>query len=263
MGVRGEMTTFSPFSDETLHELNLPLNPDRVSVLRDGPSAGTPYLEGEDVTRRANEVFGLGNWGFELLGHPTCVETVKKADGSPQYEVWTAWGRLHIRNAMPIADLGTCVRFGGGNGGLEMAIKGCVTDAMKRCLKQLGDQFGLVLYDKTVDSRELRKQWADALGSEPSGDGATDARNHEQRDLASEADGIVWEEFYGQCKALAVGLKSICASLGHNATSPTEGAEWLNSHGPQALKEWLEANPDLNWSNLVSRLADQKAASQR
>lgn len=84
-----------------------------------------------------------------------------------------------------------------------------------------------------------------------------------ERDLASEADRIVWDEFTGQCKSLAIGMKSICAALGHEATSPAEGAEWLNSHGPQALKEWLEANPDLNWSNLVSRLADQKAASQR
>lgn len=253
------MTTFSPFSDETLHQLNLPLNPDRVSVLADGPSAGTPYLDGEDVTRRANEVFGFGNWGFELLGQPVCVESVKKPDGEPRYEVWTAWGRLTIRNAMPIADLGTCVRFGGGNGGLEMAIKGCVTDALKRCLKQLGDQFGLVLYDKSVNGHELRQQWAEAtrLGSEPPGD---DAYN---RDLATEADRIIWEEFYGQCRALGIGMKPMCAALGKEVTAPTEGSEWLNNHGPQALKEWLEANPDLNWSNLVSRLADQKAAAQR
>lgn len=81
-----------------------------------------------------------------------------------------------------------------------------------------------------------------------------------ERDLSSEADLIVWEEFTGQCKALGIGMKPLCAALGHDATSPTEGAEWLSNHGAKALKEWLEANPDLNWNNLVSRLADQKAA---
>jgi len=33
-----------------------------------------------------------------------------------------------------------------------MAIKGCVTDALKRCLASFGEQFGLLLYDKKSKS---------------------------------------------------------------------------------------------------------------
>lgn len=238
------------FSPETLRELSLPLNPDRVSVLTDGPAKGAPYLDGEDVTRRANEIFGFGNWGFELLALPTLVE----AEGNTQ--VWAAVGRLYVRDAMPIADLGTCVRYGGGSGGLEMAIKGCATDALKRCLKQLGDQFGLVLYDKSVNSDILRREWEAATrgGQKPGDPGATQSP---KRDLEAESYTVVFQAFVRECKAGGVGARLICEALGFEAESAEMAKHFMETEGPDALRAWEEAN-EKGWNHLSARLIERR-----
>lgn len=236
----GDEMTFSP---ETLRELSLPLNPDRVSVLNDGPAKGAPYLDGEDVTRRANEIFGFGNWGFELASLPTLVES----EGNSQ--VWAALGRLHVRDAMPIADLGTCVRHGPGSHGLEMAIKGCATDAMKRCLKQLGDQFGLVLYDKSVNSDILRREW-EAATKQPSAPSAP-------RDLEAESYAVVFNAFVRECKAGGVGARLICEALGFEAESAEMAKHFMETEGPDALRAWEEAN-EKGWNHLSARLIERR-----
>lgn len=136
-------------------QLAQPLDPHRVTVGQNGPLQGIKYLEGEDVIRTANRIFGYGEWGFELIGQPWAVEKGEQGTRNTLYEVWAAHGRLSVSGGGSFADVGTCVRSGAGSGGLEMAIKGAVTDCVKRCLRNYGDQFGLILYDKTTDMAGL------------------------------------------------------------------------------------------------------------
>lgn len=48
------------------------------------------------------------------------------------------------------SDLGRCIFTGDSPEALDMALAGCVTDCLKRCFRQLGEQFGLSLYDKEI-----------------------------------------------------------------------------------------------------------------
>lgn len=152
--------------NDVLLELAQPLDPKRVTVGRSGPLNGIKYLEGEDVIRNANRIFGYGQWGFELLSQPWIVEKGEQGNNATSYEVWAAHGRLSVSEGGSFADVGTCVRQGKGSGGLEMAIKGAVTDCVKRCLRNYGDQFGLVLYDKTTDMAALAADFSGASGVE-------------------------------------------------------------------------------------------------
>jgi hypothetical protein len=130
------------FTPEFAAELDKPLAADRVVEMR-----GLSYLEGHDVIRRANELFGYGNWGYEVLVPPFVLEEGASKGGTP-YQVWTCSVKLTVRDGFPIVEYGTNTRSGTGSDGLEMAFKGCITDGVKRCLKTYGDQFGLVLYHK-------------------------------------------------------------------------------------------------------------------
>ena len=155
------------FTPEAIAELDGPLDPRRVVAFQSGPQKGVPYLEGHDVIRRANEIFGYGNWGFELVGQPTMVESGEQGNNKTPYQVWMAVGRLSIAGGQSVTEIGTNVRQGGGSASLEMAIKGAVTDAIKRCLTHLGDQFGLVLRDKSVGAADLRAEYQAASGKPP------------------------------------------------------------------------------------------------
>jgi len=48
------------------------------------------------------------------------------------------------------ADAGRCIFTGDTPEALDMSIAGAVTDCLKRCFRQLGEQFGNSLYDKEV-----------------------------------------------------------------------------------------------------------------
>lgn len=138
--------------------LDAPLDPSRVRVGAVGPLDGVPYLDGEDVIRRANEIFGYGAWGFRVLGLPERIEAGTRGSGT-EYEVWAVAGELTVRGCEPVGDVGTNTRNGKGGEGLEMAFKGAATDCLKRCLVRYGDQFGLVLRDKDVHGADLRQRY--------------------------------------------------------------------------------------------------------
>ncbi len=95
------------------------------------------YLETRTVIDQANRIFGYGAWSTELLGVPQMVGngymaalcvTVRRKDMEASY-----------------CDVGYCplVR----EGGEKTAVKGAVSDALKRCLRHFGPQFGNSLYE--------------------------------------------------------------------------------------------------------------------
>jgi hypothetical protein len=154
-----------------LWELRQPLDMSRVKR-RQAPGLGTvPYLEGYDVIDRANNIFGFA-WSFDLIGEPVVVRWQKKvltwnqkenrkvptldASGALLTEevglVYTT-GKVTVElDGRPTchADLGRCGFSGDTPEALDMALAGSVTDCLKRCFRQLGEQFGNSLYDKEI-----------------------------------------------------------------------------------------------------------------
>lgn len=152
-------------------ELRQPLDMSRVKR-RQAPGMGSvPYLEGYDVIDRANSIFGFG-WSFDLVGEPVIVRWAKKvmvwnqqekrkipaldSNGNIQTE---EVGLVYITGKVTIdldgktyshADLGRCVFSGDTPEALDMALAGSATDCLKRCFRQLGEQFGNLLYDKEI-----------------------------------------------------------------------------------------------------------------
>jgi len=160
-----------PQGDNVLWELRQPLDMSRVKR-RQAPGMGSvPYLEGYDVIDRANSIFGF-TWSFDLIGDPVIVRWQKKvliwnqqekrkvpaldANGNVQTE---EVGLVYITGKVTVdldgklcshADLGRCVFTGDTPEALDMALAGSATDCLKRCFRQLGEQFGNSLYDKEI-----------------------------------------------------------------------------------------------------------------
>lgn len=195
-----------------------PLDPHRVTVGNNGPLRGIKYLEGEDVIRTANRIFGYGGWSFELQSQPWVIEEGAQGTNHTKYQVWAAHGRLSVSEGGSFADVGTCVRQGEGSGGLEMAIKGAVTDCMKRCLRNYGDQFGLILYDKTTDMAGLAADFSGASGVElPPMD--TPARG-------KTVEPSWWGEFRSLCTQKSITAAALESVIGEGPTLRTVSA-WM------------------------------------
>jgi hypothetical protein len=127
-------------------KLSLPLDPKRVKRID-----GADYLETHDVIRVANEIFGFEGWSHEItdISHIGTV-TVKSREGKEGFH--TAY-RCTVRvTAMGVSHDGASYGDGQAYGDRaqntthELALKAAESGAIKRALKNFGDQFGLVLY---------------------------------------------------------------------------------------------------------------------
>ena len=107
------------------------------------------YIEGHTAISEANEVFGFGGWGFELVENVTLrrIETVDAQTGEVKVtNAYTAPVRVTVPGAPPRTDIGFHAVTDETADGHETAIKGAVTDGMKRALRSFGDRFGNGLY---------------------------------------------------------------------------------------------------------------------
>lgn len=141
-------------SEKIIKKLNEPLDAARVKT-RSGPGGKKlSYLEGHDCIATANKIFGVGNWGYavqqiECVGHG---KVMVKDPEDPEMRLeehrmmYYAVVELHIADCAPITEAGFGTTRGDRPEHHEMAVKGAVTDGLKRCLKNYGVQFGLGLY---------------------------------------------------------------------------------------------------------------------
>lgn len=191
--------TTAPVDEEIFWKLRQPLNMARVKR-RQAPGQGTvPFLEGFDVIETANELFRF-RWSFDLLGETQILrwekavtfydQRLKKkapvldADGKPTTEsvgVAFTTGRISIElEGKPYshADVGRCTFFGDTPEALDMAIAGAATDCLKRCFRQLGEQFGNSLYDKEIaKTAGLENNASNGHGSNGNGHRPTEKTN--------------------------------------------------------------------------------------
>jgi len=231
------------FTPETLAKLKAPLDPSRVATIPDGPAKGSPYLPGHDVIRTANELFGFGNWGFELVSPPWAERGESK--GGTLYVVWLAMGRVFLRGGYSFADLGSNQQSGPGAAAVEMSIKGAVTDSLKRCLMHLGDQFGLVLYDKETKRAELVREFAEASG-ETESNGAKPAL----RERLGHTAGIPWEQLTQGMKELRLTAADLKPYLGGDFSAA-------------ALSRYLSTPKALTVGQLLTLIDVNRAAEQQ
>lgn len=143
---------------DIMERLLAPIDPRRVKSRDGGRGKSLSYIEAHDAIRTANDIFGIGGWGYtveqlDCLG----TEQVEKNDrkgyrvayGSVVRVVVTSPDLLGVSGPVVFSDTG----YGDGvdyTGNPfsphELARKEAVSDGLKRALKNLGDQFGLGLY---------------------------------------------------------------------------------------------------------------------
>ena len=140
------------FSKEQIEILNEELNSNRIKTREKG-NINLSYIEGFDVIDTANKVFGFGNWSYSI----SKLDQVSQEVNQNQNNVvcYKAVVQIQIHNndhsqTVSRQDVG----FGTGVAksladAHEGAAKEAVTDAIKRCFRSFGNQFGNSLYDKT------------------------------------------------------------------------------------------------------------------
>ena len=140
------------FNQEQLQLLNQELDNSRVKTRSKG-NIQLSYLEGHDIINTANKIFGFGNWSYSV----TSLEVVSHEVNQNQNNVvcYKAVVQIQIHNTNHTLDVNRQdVGFGTGVAksladAHEGAAKEAVTDAIKRCFRSFGNQFGNSLYDKT------------------------------------------------------------------------------------------------------------------
>ncbi|GCD40855.1 Rad52/Rad22 family DNA repair protein [Streptomyces paromomycinus] len=164
----------STLTDPQLKVLLAPVSPQRVSTFR-----GLAHMEAWDIRRQLLRVFGFGGYGIRTLALDLVAEhsaqlRKKDADGRPYgapYTAWTVVYRAQVRLTVYATDgrrigawddgaVGEAVHQPSFGDAHDMALKTALSQALKRCATNLGDQFGLSLYDD--GSREAVVRWSAA-----------------------------------------------------------------------------------------------------
>ena len=129
--------------------LGQPLEPELVSQRKGRGGRVFDYLEGHAVIDQANRIFGFGGWGYELVENVTLrrIETVDPQTGEiTTASAYSAPVRVTVAGALPRTDLGVHPVTEDNLDGHDTAMKGAVTDGLKRAFRSFGAQFGNGFY---------------------------------------------------------------------------------------------------------------------
>ena len=129
--------------------LGQPLEPALVSQRKGRGGKFYDYLEGHVVIEQANRIFGYGGWGYELVENVTLrqIETVDPQTGEVKVASgYSAPVRVTVAGALPRTDLGVHPVAEETFDGHDTAMKGAVTDGLKRAFRSFGVQFGNGFY---------------------------------------------------------------------------------------------------------------------
>lgn len=147
MEMRG---AFTPAQREVLLR---PIMKNRVSTTQ-----GMSYVEAYDVIAHLNRLFGFEGWDKEILSCEVLFEDCGPKSESDRKVVWTVGYKASMRLTVYDPDGAVCtvkedVSVGDAQkqpsraDAHDLAMKSAVSTALKRCAKDLGDGFGLSLYD--------------------------------------------------------------------------------------------------------------------
>lgn len=151
--------------EEVLQKLGKPLDPSRVRQRDAGRGRQVPYIEGHDAITTANDVFGFDGWSYRVED----VNVLVTGQGRLLYRAVVTVEAIGVKRT----DLGSAIvevrRDTGEDSpdGHDMAIKGAVTDGLKRALRTFGAQFGNELYDKTPPAANTERSAPATNGAAP------------------------------------------------------------------------------------------------
>jgi len=140
------------FNEKQIQLLGYEIDSSRVKTREKG-NVTLSYVEGYDIIETANKIFGYGNWSYTI----SKLEQVSQEQNQNQnivicYKAIVRVVAQDITHSKSISreDVG----FGTGvakalSDAHEGAAKEAVTDALKRCFRTFGNQFGNSLYDKS------------------------------------------------------------------------------------------------------------------
>lgn len=189
----------STFTSKQITELDKDLNPLLISERKGGGGSTLKHIEGHNAIDQANRLFGYGCWGYKVI-YCKPVNLIDPMSGEAIGVTYEAEVELQVRDCMPVSDVGqqACSvwnvedvvmsrrkkdddspiqRWEKQNASRtivdahEVARKGAVTDAMKRCLRTFGSQFANGLYGDgkvpqidgdALSEDDLKKEWARA-----------------------------------------------------------------------------------------------------
>ncbi|MEU0837104.1 Rad52/Rad22 family DNA repair protein [Streptomyces sp. NPDC005969] len=144
---QNQSARFSPYQLRMLHG---GINGNRVRNLR-----GMSHLEAWDVRRQLIRIFGFGGFDIETVSLDLVAEHEKKQGEKSR---WTVVYRAQVRLILKDSTGTAIAYFDDGAAGdsvnqpslgdaHDMAMKTAFSQALKRCAVNLGDQFGLSLYN--------------------------------------------------------------------------------------------------------------------
>ena len=145
----GQALFWDGLSPAVTQALGQPLDPALVSQRKGRGGRTFDYLEGHVVIDQANAIFGFGGWGYEVVGDVTLrrIETVDPQTGEVKTSLgYSAPVRVTVAGAPPRTDLGVHPVTEDNFDGHDTAMKGAVTDGMKRAFRSFGCQFGNGFY---------------------------------------------------------------------------------------------------------------------
>lgn len=130
------------------------------------------YLKGYVVIEQANRIFGYGGWGYALAGDVTLrqFETVDPRTGEVKTSsAYSAPVRVTVAGAPSRTDVGFHAVTDETPDGHDTALKGAVTDGLKRAFRSFGVQFGNGFYGDPIDPNSSFKpeQVKERTGSRP------------------------------------------------------------------------------------------------
>lgn len=141
------------FTEKQIAQLLQPINPKRV--LRDGK--GNAHVAQQDVTAHLTRIFGFGGWDKDLLVDELVFEQERLRDGKPTGR-WDVCYKATVRLTVKDEHGNEVCHFEDGSMGVaqnqtrgdahDLARKSAISLSTKRAAKDLGDQFGLSLYNK-------------------------------------------------------------------------------------------------------------------
>ena len=168
--------------------LGQPIDPELVSQRKGRGGKYYDYLEGHAVIDQANRIFGYGGWGYDLVGDVTLrrIETVDPQTGEVKVDQgYSAPVRVTVAGALPRTDIGVHPVAEDNFDGHDTAMKGAVTDGLKRAFRSFGVQFGNGFYGdqpQVGNQPQPQRVPAPANGKSPVRQ-AQDRRNESQEEM--------------------------------------------------------------------------------
>lgn len=130
-------------------ELDTPIDSALVSQRKGRGGKTFSYIEGHTVIDEANRVFGYGGWGYDVMGD-VALREIDSVDGKTgeirRIRAYAATVRVTVLGAPSRMDVGFHAVVEDNADGHETAVKGAVTDGLKRALRSFGARFGNALY---------------------------------------------------------------------------------------------------------------------